>query len=188
MTLPLVHGQTKLLALVVIIVSLPWGTTVSSENTLFLKGDNCEAIWDQRQEAVVNGDNPTRDQYSLLYRLCVDRSGGKAQDNSSSKEQVVDRGRQAEAKNEQPLTTNQQDQPTVPQPESLTRLALLIGNASYQTSPLANPVNDVRGMATALRKAGFTVIKHENLNFRQMREAVRDFGEKLSKDHVGLFY
>ncbi len=68
------------------------------------------------------------------------------------------------------------------------RLALLIGNASYQTSPLVNPVNDVRGMATALRKAGFTVIKHENLNFRQMREAVRDFGEKLSKDHVGFFY
>ncbi len=68
------------------------------------------------------------------------------------------------------------------------RIALLIGNANYQTSPLANPVNDVRGMATALRKAGFTVIKHENLNFRQMREAVRDFGEKLSKDHVGLFY
>ena len=188
MTLPLGHGQTKLVALVVIIFSLPWGTTVSSENTLFLKGDNCEAIWDKRQEAVVNGDNPARDQYSLSYSLCVDRSGGKAQDTSTSKEQVVDRGRQAEAKNEQPLNTNQQDQPAVSQPESLTRLALLIGNANYQTSPLANPVNDVRGMAAALRKAGFTVIKHENLNFRQMREAIRDFGEKLSKDHVGLFY
>ena len=31
------------------------------------------------------------------------------------------------------------------------RIALLIGNATYTTSPLANPVNDVRGMATALR-------------------------------------
>lgn len=72
--------------------------------------------------------------------------------------------------------------------DSQKRIALLIGNATYTTSPLANPVNDVRGMATALRKAGFTVIKHENLNFRQMREAVRDFGEKLSKDQVGLFY
>ena len=68
------------------------------------------------------------------------------------------------------------------------RLALLIGNSDYPNSPLANPLNDVRGMAQALRKAGFTVIKHENLNFRQMRSAVRDFGENLTKDHVGLFY
>ena len=32
------------------------------------------------------------------------------------------------------------------------RLALIIGNAAYETAPLRNPVNDARAMATTLGK------------------------------------
>ena len=69
------------------------------------------------------------------------------------------------------------------------RLALLIGNATYKSSPLANPVNDVRLMESALKESGFTVIKAENASIREMRRLVRDFGDKLkASGGVGLFY
>ena len=38
-----------------------------------------------------------------------------------------------------------------------TRLALVIGNGAYKSSPLANPVNDAKDMAGALKKLGFEV-------------------------------
>lgn len=69
------------------------------------------------------------------------------------------------------------------------RLALLIGNAAYKSSPLRNPVNDVRLMEVALKESGFTVIKAENASIREMRRLVRDFGDKLkASGGVGLFY
>ncbi|WP_164483734.1 MULTISPECIES: caspase family protein [unclassified Polaromonas] len=69
------------------------------------------------------------------------------------------------------------------------RLALLIGNAAYKSSPLRNPVNDVRLMETVLKEAGFTVIKAENASMREMRRLVREFGDRLKADGgVGLFY
>jgi hypothetical protein len=72
---------------------------------------------------------------------------------------------------------------------SEARLALLIGNSSYKSSPLVNPVNDVRLMDSALKDAGFTVIKAENASIREMRRLVRDFGDKLkASGGVGLFY
>jgi hypothetical protein len=69
------------------------------------------------------------------------------------------------------------------------RLALLIGNAAYKSSPLRNPVNDVRLMETVLKEAGFTVMKAENASMRDMRRLVREFGDRLKADGgVGLFY
>jgi hypothetical protein len=35
------------------------------------------------------------------------------------------------------------------------RIALIIGNGEYKTSPLANPVNDANDMAAALKKTWF---------------------------------
>lgn len=70
-----------------------------------------------------------------------------------------------------------------------SRLALLIGNAGYRTSPLTNPVNDVRLMESALVESGFTVIKAENATVREMRRLVREFGDRLKgSGGVGLFY
>ncbi len=70
-----------------------------------------------------------------------------------------------------------------------SRIALLIGNSAYRSSPLANPVNDVRLMEGALKESGFAVTKAENASIREMRRLVRDFGEKLkASGGVGLFY
>jgi hypothetical protein len=69
------------------------------------------------------------------------------------------------------------------------RTALIIGNATYASAPLSNPVNDASAMAQALRGAGFDVTLKTNANQRAIREAIRDLGAALrSKGGVGLFY
>lgn len=68
------------------------------------------------------------------------------------------------------------------------RTALVIGNASYPTMPLANPVNDARDMAATLRSLGFEVKLLLNATKRDMADAARDFGGTLKAGGVGLFY
>ncbi|MFA9215800.1 MAG: caspase family protein [Sphingomonadaceae bacterium] len=68
------------------------------------------------------------------------------------------------------------------------RLALVIGNAGYKTSPLTNPTNDARAMAIKLQQLGFTVIKRENASLEEMMTAVREFGNQLRNGGIGLFY
>ncbi|HEY6839218.1 MAG TPA: caspase family protein [Geobacteraceae bacterium] len=69
------------------------------------------------------------------------------------------------------------------------RIALVIGNGSYQSSPLKNPVNDARVMAATLRRLGFEVNEQTNLGFVKMNKVVEDFGRALKKSGgVGLFY
>jgi hypothetical protein len=68
------------------------------------------------------------------------------------------------------------------------RLALVIGNGSYRESPLANPVNDAKDMAAALARCGFATTTLINASRLQMRSAIREFGEKLRKGGVGLFF
>ncbi|MBL7083655.1 MAG: caspase family protein [Candidatus Aminicenantes bacterium] len=68
------------------------------------------------------------------------------------------------------------------------RIALIIGNAHYKSSPLRNPVNDATDMARVLRERGFEVIMKTNANYKDMEKAIREFGKKLQKGGVGLFY
>ena len=68
------------------------------------------------------------------------------------------------------------------------RLALVIGNGAYKSSALTNPINDARAMADALTATGFTVIRKEDASLKEMTLALRDFGDKLKKGGVGLFY
>src|SRR5579859_7884780 len=69
------------------------------------------------------------------------------------------------------------------------RLALVIGNSQYQfTTPLKNPVNDARAVASSLQSLGFEVLEHENVTQGQMKQAINAFGEKLKGYDVGLFY
>ena len=77
-------------------------------------------------------------------------------------------------------------QPAAPTVER--RLALVIGNGAYDVSPLRNPVNDARATASALRQSGFQVTERINLTQAQMREAIREFGDRLHAGGVGLFY
>ena len=75
----------------------------------------------------------------------------------------------------------------VPEP----RVALVIGNSSYDFAPLKNPVNDAHLMAETLRGLGFQVIERTDVGQRGMRRLIRDFGEALDDagpESVGLFY
>jgi hypothetical protein len=68
------------------------------------------------------------------------------------------------------------------------RVALVIGNAAYREGRLANPVNDAKAMAKALRAVGFTVAEKHDLDQRQMKIAIVAFGRQLRRGGVGLFY
>ena len=72
------------------------------------------------------------------------------------------------------------------------RVALVLGNGSYKLiSALANPVNDAKLMAEALKIAGFEVHTAFDSDYPAMRRAVRKFGRALrraGKDAVGLLY
>jgi len=73
--------------------------------------------------------------------------------------------------------------------KSQVRTALVIGNGSYQSAPLRNPVNDARDMAAVLARQGFTVIHRENADRGLMRSAIREFEEILAREGgIGLFY
>ena len=73
-------------------------------------------------------------------------------------------------------------------PPGERRVALVVGNSNYKTSPLKNPANDARAMSAALRRLGFEVIERQNLNREAFSLAARDFGDKLKGATVGLFY
>jgi len=68
------------------------------------------------------------------------------------------------------------------------RIALVIGNSTYSSGPLKNPVNDATDMAAILKKLGFTVTLKRNASLQEMDEAVETFGSQLKRGGVGLFY
>ncbi|MDA3791618.1 MAG: caspase family protein [Desulfobacula sp.] len=68
------------------------------------------------------------------------------------------------------------------------RTALVIGNGSYKSMPLNNPVNDADDMSRALKRLGFEVILIKNADKQRMMNAMRDFGRKLSGSEIGLFF
>ena len=68
------------------------------------------------------------------------------------------------------------------------RMALVIGNADYETASLNNPVNDARLMAATLKELDFDVTLGENLTQKEMKRYINDFGKKVSDAGVRLFY
>ncbi len=69
------------------------------------------------------------------------------------------------------------------------KTALVIGNSSYTSMRLDNPVNDAADISKNLKILGFEVIHKENLTRKQMRAAIRDFGKKLkAKGGTGIFF
>jgi hypothetical protein len=61
------------------------------------------------------------------------------------------------------------------------RVALVIGNSSYQNAAqLANPGNDAQSMAEFLNAAGFEVISATNLTQNDMIRVVQDFTAKVA--------
>ncbi len=71
------------------------------------------------------------------------------------------------------------------------RIALVIGNSAYTDSPLANPANDARLMSAALATLGFVVIERLDGGQKEMKLAIKDYGNRLEAaghDAVGLFF
>ena len=69
------------------------------------------------------------------------------------------------------------------------RIALVIGNANYPNlGSLKNPVNDARAISERLRNFGFEVMERVNLDQKQMKRAIIEFGKALEKGGTGLFY
>jgi TonB family protein len=69
-----------------------------------------------------------------------------------------------------------------------TRIALVIGNAKYKIKPLNNSKNDADDVSLALKETGFEVIDLRDATLTEMRSAVRQFGDRLIKNDVGLVY
>ncbi|MGE3150823.1 MAG: caspase domain-containing protein [Pseudorhodoplanes sp.] len=69
------------------------------------------------------------------------------------------------------------------------RVALVIGNGAYQnTTKLINPGNDATDVAQALRGIGFEVIEGRDLDKRGMEARIVEFGGKLDRARVALFF
>jgi carboxyl-terminal processing protease len=73
------------------------------------------------------------------------------------------------------------------------RVALVIGNSDYggDLGHLPNPVNDAKLMAETLRKVGFDVVEVEDGDQAALKQAIVDFGDKLSgagAGATGLFF
>ena len=68
------------------------------------------------------------------------------------------------------------------------RIALVVGNANYKTRPLRNPRNDADDVSNSLKATGFQVIDLRDATLQQMRAGVRQFGDRLINNDVGLVY
>jgi len=68
------------------------------------------------------------------------------------------------------------------------RIALVVGNANYKVRPLKNAKNDADDVSRQLMTSGFEVIDLRDATLTQMRTAVRQFGDRLINNDVGLVY
>jgi len=69
------------------------------------------------------------------------------------------------------------------------RHALVIGNSSYDFAPLKNPSNDAKALGQELKQAGFEVTIGLDLSRKDMLEAIRAYGESLTRTKaIGVFY
>ncbi len=71
------------------------------------------------------------------------------------------------------------------------RIALVIGNANYQSQPLITPANDAGLIAQTLQASGFDVVGARDVDADTLRHALRDFVDKAASsgpDTVALVY
>ena len=72
--------------------------------------------------------------------------------------------------------------------DAVGRVALVIGNADYKSSPLANPVNYATDMAKSLRALGFDVVLRTNITSKQVGRTLRAFRTKIKPGDVALVF
>lgn len=76
-------------------------------------------------------------------------------------------------------------QPPASATASERRLALVVGNASYEAHPLATPANDAELITRTLQAAGFEVVHARDLKQDALRQVFDEFLETLSKAGPG---
>ncbi|MGJ5178088.1 caspase family protein [Bradyrhizobium oligotrophicum] len=80
-----------------------------------------------------------------------------------------------------PSPANADNAPVAPQQGAEPRVALVIGNSSYQNAPpLENPDNDAHAVAKLLNSAGFEVITATDLTQNEMLKVVQDFSSRVA--------
>jgi len=67
-------------------------------------------------------------------------------------------------------------------------LALVIGNGSYKSAPLKNPVADAQAVAASLGQLGYEVVSRKNTSLRELIEALREFSMRASSSSVRLLF
>jgi len=72
--------------------------------------------------------------------------------------------------------------------QTVTRLALVIGNSTYQANPLKNPSKDATDVASFLRSVGFEVIEQHDADLNSFRSVSEKFVEKVSRYDVAIFF
>ncbi|MEM6579428.1 MAG: caspase family protein, partial [Pseudomonadota bacterium] len=74
-------------------------------------------------------------------------------------------------------------------PDAERRVALVIGNSDYEhVASLPNPANDAEDISNALKRLGFEVTSGLDLDYRDMRLALRDFSEAAAEADVAVVY
>ncbi|MEA2867946.1 MAG: hypothetical protein QOE39_2661 [Bradyrhizobium sp.] len=84
------------------------------------------------------------------------------------------------------IATDQDDNAT----RRASRIALVIGNGHYPdaNAPLAQPINDARGLTAALRRNGFDVDVVEDASKDDMNRAVDRLKSKIRPDSVVMLF
>jgi hypothetical protein len=100
-------------------------------------------------------------------------------------EALAERTRRAELEERLKLS---QIKPAITTLSAERRVALVVGNANYKNSPLANPVNDALDMSATLKGLGFQVTTVQDANLRKLREATRLFESSVSSADVALIF
>jgi len=69
-----------------------------------------------------------------------------------------------------------------------SRIALIIGNATYEHGPLRTPLNNATDLAAILPQLGFEVTVLYDADLRTMEDAIQTWSRRLWQGAVGLFY
>jgi hypothetical protein len=70
----------------------------------------------------------------------------------------------------------------------MKKISLIIGNATYPSNTLPNPVNDALAIDQQFRSLGIDTLQYANLSLIQFRDALKDFNDRLDKYEVGMVF
>ena len=118
------------------------------------------------------------------YKRAVDHQGRKTADDQRAKSQAKQRFTRLSALIAEGKATS--NSPAL----SERRVALVIGNSAYQAVPtLANPANDAKAVAGALRTVGFSEVRElHDTDLATFAKALKDFGDLAAAADWAVIY